>query len=78
MPRILTIQGVCRRCEGNWAVSGIGVHDFTDWKKGEKLIQEAMYYLNEEQRECLITNLCPSCQNEVYAEIEKWEVEGNE
>lgn len=64
---------VCPYCHKATTISVV-TNDYFDWKEG-KLIQDAMPYLSTEDREALISGLCPDCQREVFQPPEGW---GNE
>lgn len=45
--------------------------DYDDWKNHGKLIQDAFPYLNADQRELLISRICPTCWEEMFKEENK-------
>lgn len=45
----------------------LNIEDYNRQKNGE-LIQNAMPYLNAEEREMLISGICPSCWNNMFNE----------
>lgn len=61
----------CKPCFLCRKVSRVEVeeHDFYKWQKG-MLIQEAFPYLNDDQRELLMTGTCPKCWAEMMKEID--------
>lgn len=50
--------------------------DFLAWKNGT-LIQKAMPYLSAEQREQLVTEICPHCQKKIFGSDEEEEEDVN-
>ena len=48
--------------------------DFLIWRKGVS-IQKAMPYLSAEEREQLISEICPNCQKKIFGSDEEEEEE---
>lgn len=44
--------------------------DYNDWKSGEKLIQDALYYLSAGDRELLLSKTCDSCWNDMFSDTD--------
>ena len=40
--------------------------DVLDWMEGKKLIQKALPYLSEEDRELMISHYCPKCWENMW------------
>lgn len=61
-----TVLVKCRECR---RVTDLEVRkeDFVAWKAGE-LIQEAMPYLSDDERELLISGTCGSCFDAMFPE----------
>jgi hypothetical protein len=47
----------------------VNANDWLDWQEG-KLIQEAMPYLNADQREIMISGTCGACFDAMFADCE--------
>lgn len=62
----------CRSCGTKFQFQ-VNLDDFNSWQNGE-LIQNAMPYLNKEQRELLISQTCDPCWNAVFDNIEDYDV----
>ncbi|SVC55010.1 uncharacterized protein METZ01_LOCUS307864 [marine metagenome] len=54
----------CWRCEGVTTVHA-ALEDIQAWQDGT-LVQDAMPYLNTEERELLISRTCDSCWDKMY------------
>jgi len=61
------IEVTCRMC-GGIATLKVNEQDMIDWKQG-KLIQNAMPYLNKEDRELIISNTCGDCFNKLFSDF---------
>jgi hypothetical protein len=46
--------------------------DYYDWRHGGKLAQDAFPYLNDVQRELLISGTHPKCWNDFIDEVEEY------
>lgn len=60
MNTTVTITGMCRRCEVNYAVT-VQHDDYLKYYEGGALIQNAFPYLSVDDRELLISDLCGEC-----------------
>lgn len=45
----------------------VDYRDFISWQKGT-LVQKAFPYLEAEEREQIISNICPECQKDIFKE----------
>lgn len=43
---------------------------FSDWKSGKLLIQDALPDFTPDQREMLMTGICPDCWDKIFKEEE--------
>lgn len=68
----MTVNKKCPFC-GEITKVVVLVEDYLKWNRGE-LIQNAMPYLNETDRETLISGLCARCQDSFF-EVEEYENE---
>lgn len=64
-PVSIKLQCQCRLCDDVHVIDDIVVDDLVAWSQG-KLIQEAMPYLSNEERELLISQTCPACWSELF------------
>jgi hypothetical protein len=55
----------CLVCSKDFSISCVE-NDYKQWKKGEKPIQEALYYLDENQRELLLSSICGKCFDKMF------------
>jgi len=55
----VNVLGTCPLCGKEWNVS-VSASEYAEWKSG-RLIQDAMPSVPAEQREMLITGICPEC-----------------
>lgn len=60
------IETTCPICHQTCAIR-VYTDDFYTWKHG-KSAQEAFSYLLAEDREMLISGICPSCWNDLFAD----------
>lgn len=67
------IQTICPLCH---RVHDVGVNelDFWDWDDGA-LVQDAFPYLSADEREMLISGICPNCWNDTFLPEEEGEGE---
>ena len=65
-PPMKTFEVVCVRC-GETVFIKAHVSDLVDWKAG-KLIQDALPYLDADEREILISKTCGDCFDELFGE----------
>ena len=56
----------CVRCSQESAINA-SPRDVEAWSDGE-LIQDAMPYLDADQREMFISGICPTCWNKMFGE----------
>lgn len=69
----ITIVTACPFCgHANWIE--VNESDYWDWQDGE-LVQDAFPYLTSEEREMLISGICPLCWEEPFEEEEEEEEE---
>tara|TARA_Y100001951_G_scaffold101881_1_gene107590 strand:+ start:131 stop:367 length:237 start_codon:yes stop_codon:yes gene_type:complete len=64
------IPAVCVRC-GETIIITAYVSDLVKWHKGE-LIQDVLSYLNEDERELLISGTCGKCFEEIFPDNDLW------
>lgn len=62
----------CRLC-GNLHKVEVAENDFLAHLKGEKKVQEIFPYLSAEDRELLISGICPKCWNDIIPKEEEEE-----
>ena len=65
-PPMKTFEVVCVRC-GETVFIKAHVTDLKDWIEG-KLIQDALPYLDADEREILISKTCGDCFDELFGE----------
>ena len=46
--------------------------DYLDWQDGE-LVQNAFPYLSADDREMLISGICPTCWDKMFGQDSQWE-----
>ena len=63
---IIVITCICPIC-GQEEEVPVYAEDYADWENGE-LIQNAFPYLSATERECLISGMCPACQDKIFGE----------
>lgn len=73
---ILNVETRCPIC-GEYSIITVDKEDFLAWQKGTLLAQEAFPYLNVEDREMLISGICPDCWERMFP-TEKWWSEEDE
>lgn len=61
---MISLEVECEYC-GDIHIVSVNEFDFNDWKSGS-LIQDAMPYLNESQKQLLISQMCDECWNRMY------------
>ena len=59
----------CNRCGGVTHIR-FNANDWLDWKEG-KYIQEAMPYLNADDRELMISGTCGTCFDAMFADLDE-------
>lgn len=62
----ITIHTSCPMCREEYSVTVSG-KDFDRWKSGVH-VQDAFPYLNADDRERLISGICPKCWEETFGE----------
>lgn len=70
---MITIEVTCPFC-GSTNFISVYEEDFFDWRNGV-LAQEAFPYLDADERELLISGICPSCWEGMFGgeeEEEDW------
>ena len=65
MNRLTTIYTTCPCCRKESAVT-VQTRDFNAWRKGA-LAQNAFPYLSANDRERLISGICPTCWDKMFA-----------
>lgn len=65
----VTIITSCPFC-GHTNEVAVNEMDYLDWQDGE-LAQHAFPYLSANEREMLISGICPTCWNEMFKEEEE-------
>ena len=60
----IKLIGDCVWCNKTWAVE-VNSADLEEYDKGE-LVQNAFPYLTATERECLISGMCPTCQDKIF------------
>ena len=63
----ISIQVPCAQC-GEIHTIRVYYDDWQAWRSGEKLVQEAFPYLSAENRELLISRICPKCWDEMFGQ----------
>ncbi len=63
---MVTYHLECVRCSQESAISA-NPRDVEAWRDGV-LIQDAMPYLDADQREMFISGICPTCWNKMFGE----------
>lgn len=67
----------CPFCGRSYEVE-VNYMDYLDWQDGE-LVQDAFPYLSANEREMLISDICPTCWDKMFGvededdDIEEWE-----
>lgn len=62
----LYVETTCPICNQTYAIM-VYTDDFYAWKHG-KSAQDAFGYLSAEDREMLISGICPSCWDDLFAD----------
>ena len=65
------IIATCVRCGESTIINAV-IADLIKWKNGE-CIQNAMPYLNADEREILISKTCGDCFDEIFGESNDWD-----
>lgn len=66
----VTIVTVCPMC-GHANEVAVNEADYFDWSFDGTLAQDAFPYLNADEREMLISGICPKCWNKLFGEEEE-------
>jgi len=64
MRDMITLTHVCPFCRDRHSVS-VHKKDYFKWQAGE-MAQRAFPYLSSTEREQLISNICPACQESIF------------
>ena len=64
----VTLKGRCPFCGKEWAVE-VSEEGYNAWRFGE-LAQIALADNTPEERECLISGICPECQESIFGDCE--------
>lgn len=64
------VTTVCPFCGKSHDVL-VNENDYYDWKDG-KLAQDAFPYLSADEREMLISGICPDCWNQMWDNDNDW------
>lgn len=70
MKRDCAVETRCPCC-GNNNVVFVNIEDYFNWYTGQVLTQVAFPYLNNGEREMLISGMCPSCWDRVIGKEEE-------
>ena len=69
---LIQVETICPFC-GHTNIIMVDENDYLDWKDG-KLAQDAFWYLDPDEREMLISGVCPKCwDNMISVETEEEE-----
>lgn len=60
----VNLIGNCVFCNRGWAVK-VNQTDLERYEEGE-LAQNAFPYLTPTERECIISGMCPACQDKIF------------
>jgi hypothetical protein len=58
----------CPLCKKEYTVKNVPVKGFMEWKEGGKHIQDALPTLSADDREALITGVCKTCWDNMFAD----------
>lgn len=72
----LILNIICPNCHKNQTIK-VNEAEYFKWKAGE-LIQRAMPKLSDNDRETLLSGLCPECWNKLFQDNTEEESEYNE
>lgn len=61
---------VCPMC-GHANEIAVNEEDYYDWSFDGVLVQDAFPYLSADEREMLISGICPKCWNKLFSEEEE-------
>lgn len=60
---------VCLHCGCKYTIM-FNDEDLNDWISGGKSIQDALYYLSDDERELLISNTCGPCFDQMFPPLD--------
>jgi ssDNA-binding Zn-finger/Zn-ribbon topoisomerase 1 len=60
----LTLTAICPICGAETEIA-VSFTDYLEWMEGE-LVQNAFPYLSAEERESLVSGICPSCWDKMF------------
>lgn len=72
----VNVLGECPLCGKEWYVA-VPASEYLEWKKG-RLIQDAMPSVSQDQREMLITGICPECWDKYMKPLDDEDDEDSE
>ena len=61
----VTIQTICPFCGEDHYIE-VWESDYLAWEVGDVLAQDAFFYLSADEREMLISGICPSCWEKTF------------
>ena len=64
----ISVKVKCPLCNKDYTVDNIPRSGFFEWKKGGKRIQDALPTLSADDREALITGVCKTCWDNMFAD----------
>ena len=70
MPKIRILSKPCPEC-GQQKTFTVDKDNYRKWIHGEMLVQEAFPEINNEDRERLISGICPKCWNKMFRGMEE-------
>ena len=59
----------CKHCGQIYTIN-VHLNDLEAWQNGDKLVQEAFPYLTAEERELLLTRICPACWDNMFGQYD--------
>ncbi len=62
----VNLIGNCVFCNESWAVE-VNLTDLEKYESGA-LVQNAFPYLSATDRECIVSGMCPTCQDKIFGE----------
>lgn len=68
----ITLKGYCSFCGKPWYVD-MTEEEYDRWRFEDGLIQNILPNHTPEERECLISGMCPDCQNKIFGEFDEEE-----
>jgi len=68
----MKIKCKCYSCRKSFVVK-CHRDDYDTWKTGEKLIQEALFYLSAGDRELLLSGICNDCWEKLFGSCDNEE-----